>query len=99
MLATGSPSPNASRNAFKSRLLRACKLALLASHIPIRAAGKTAHAITPFAMCNIQVLVVPFGGRGEVSHFVAAPLQSIAAEGRLYARLLDLGDVTAKFYL
>ena len=68
-------------------------------HIPTGAPGKTAHTITPFAMCNIQQLVAPFCCRGEVSHFVAAPLQSIAAEGRFHVRLLKLGDVAAKFYL
>jgi hypothetical protein len=72
---------------------------LVALHIPVSAPGKTAHTVTPFAMCNIQLLVVPFCCRGELSHFVAAPLQSIAAQGRLDARLLDLGDVAGKFYL
>ena len=97
--ASGSPSPNASRKAFKSRLLRVWKLALLPCTFQFGAACKTAHVIAPFAMCDIQLLVVPFCGHGEVSHFVAAPLQSITAECRLDARLLDLGDVAAKFYL
>src|SRR6266496_368353 len=72
---------------------------LVALHIPVGAPGKTAHTVVPFAMCNIQLLVVPFCCGGEVFHFIAAPLQSIAAEGRFYMRLLELGDVAAKFYL
>src|SRR5882757_2257565 len=68
-------------------------------HMPIGAPGKTANTTTPFEMCNIQLLIVPFCCRGEVSHFVTASLQSIAAQGRLDARLLHLCNVTAKFYL
>ena len=86
-------------NAFRSRLLRALKTRRCCFTFQLGAPGKTAHTITPFAMCNIQQLVAPFCRGGEVSHFVAAPLQSIAAQGRLDARLLELGDVSAKFYL
>ena len=50
-------------------------------------------------MCDSQLLVVPFCGCGEVSHFVGAALQSITAKGRFDVRLLDLGDISAKFYL
>ena len=99
MLATGSLSPECIKKRFQIQTAARLQTRAAALHIPIRAPCKIAHAITPFAMCNIQLLVVPFRCRGEVSHFVAAPLQSIAAEGRLNARLLDLGDVTAKFYL
>jgi len=68
-----------------------------AFRVPIGASGKTAHAVTPFAMCDIQVLVIPFDGSGQVAHFVVAPFQSIAAQRRLYARLLDFCDVSAEF--
>ena len=50
-------------------------------------------------MGDIQVLVIPFDGSGQLSHFVVAPFQSIAAQRRLYARLLDFCDVSAEFYL
>jgi hypothetical protein len=70
-----------------------------ALHIPVDAPGKTAHVIAPFAMRDGQLLIVPFCGRGKISHFVAAPLQSIAVKGCLDARLLELSDVPAKFYL
>src|SRR5947199_180756 len=70
-----------------------------ALHIPIHAPGKTAHVIAPFAMSDGQLLIVPFCNCGEVSHFVVAPLQSIASKGCLDMCLLELSDVPAKFYL
>ena len=50
-------------------------------------------------MGDSQLLVVPFCGRGKISHFVAAALQLITAKGRFDVCLLDLGDIAAKFYL
>src|SRR5438046_4276281 len=70
-----------------------------ALHIPIHAPGKAAHVIAPFAMSDGQLLIVPFCNCGEVSHFVVAPLQSIASKGCLDMCLLELSDVPAKFYL
>src|SRR5205814_9324258 len=67
--------------------------------VPISASGKTAIAIAPFAMCNVQVLIIPFGSGGQISHFVVAALQSVSLQRRLHARLFDFRDVSAEFQL
>src|SRR5207245_2545467 len=64
--------------------------------VPISAPGKTAVAVAPFAMCNVQVLIIPFGGSGQISHFVSAALQSVPVQGCLHVRLFDFGDVSAE---
>ena len=42
--------------------------------VPISAPRKIALAVAPLAMCDVQVLVIPFGSSGQVSHFVTAAL-------------------------
>ena len=64
--------------------------------VPISVSGKTALAVAPFAMCDIQVLIIPFRRSGQISHFVAAALQSVAAQRRFDARLFDFRDVSAE---
>ena len=65
--------------------------------VPISASGKTALAIAPFAMCDVQMLIIPFRSNGQISHFVAAALQSVPVQSRFYARLFDFRDVSAEF--
>src|SRR6266446_10090173 len=67
--------------------------------VPISASGKTALAIAPFAMRDVQVPIIPFGSSGKISHFVAAALQSVPVQRRLYMRLFDFRDVSAELYL
>src|SRR5215471_10650668 len=67
--------------------------------IPIAAAGETAPAVAPLAMRDIQPLVVPFCGSGEVSSFVAAALQSLPAQRRLDSSLFDFRDISAELHL
>ena len=64
--------------------------------VPISAASKIALSVAPLAMRDGQVLVVPFGSGRQVSHLVAAALQSLAAQRRLYARFFDFCDVSAE---
>src|SRR6476660_6743320 len=40
--------------------------------VPISASGKAALAVAPFAMCDVQVLTIPFSSSGQVADFVAA---------------------------
>ena len=72
---------------------------MIALLVPISTARKSAHVVTPFAVCDIQALVVPFGGGGQVSHLVVAALQALATQRRLEPRILDFGDVSAELYL
>src|SRR5207249_3622760 len=67
--------------------------------IPIAAAGETAPAVAPLAMRDIQPLVVPFCGSGEVSNFVAVALQSLTVQRRLNSSLFDFRDVSAELHL
>jgi hypothetical protein len=67
--------------------------------VPIAASRKRAHVVTPFAVCDIQALVVPFGGGRQASHFVIAALQPLAMQRRLDPCILDFSDVSAEFYL
>ena len=65
--------------------------------VPISASDETALAVAPFAMCDVQVLIIPFSGGGQISYFIAAALQSVPVQRRLYVRLFDFCDVSAKF--
>src|SRR5262249_5267242 len=65
--------------------------------LPIAASGESAFAIAPFAMRDIQPLVVPFSRGREIVNFVAASLQSFPAQGRLYPGVFELCDVSAEF--
>ena len=47
--------------------------------VPISVAGKISQVVAPFALGNIQVLVLPLGGGKQIPYFVIASLQSIAA--------------------
>src|ERR1051326_413272 len=67
--------------------------------IPIAIAGETAPGVAPLAMRDIQPLVVPFCGSGEVSNFVAAALQSLSTHRRLDSSLFDFRDVSAELHL
>ena len=46
----------------------------VAFSIPIAASGKSAFAVTPFTVADIQPLVVPFSSGGKIINFVATPL-------------------------
>ena len=67
--------------------------------VPISAPRKIALAVAPLAMCDVQVLLIPFASSGQVSHFVAAALQSVAAQRRLYVRFFDFCDVSGELHL
>src|SRR5215472_374402 len=67
------------------------------SPIPISASGKTALAVVPFAVCDVQVPIIPFRSSRQISHLVASTSQSVPVQRRLYSRLFDFGDVSAEF--
>ncbi len=71
----------------------------VAFSIPIAATGEGAFPVAPFTMRDIQSLVVPFGRGGQIINFVAAPLQSVAAQGRLDPGVFELCHVSAELQL
>ena len=89
--------PECVEEKFQIQTAARLKIRAVALPIPIGAAGKTAQLVTPFALCDVQMLVLPLRRDGEVPHFVVAPLQSIAAQRRLDARILDLATSPVNF--
>src|SRR5437764_15080730 len=75
------------------------KINAVALPAPIGTPGKTAAAIVPFAVRDIQMLVAPFGSGRQASHFVIASLQPVSAQCCLDPRILEFCNVSAKFYL
>ena len=55
--------------------------------------------IFPFTAIDIEALIGPFGGRGQITDFILAALQLSAAQRRLDSRILQLREVSAEFYL
>ena len=66
---------------------------------PTRPARKIADTIIPIAAGNVERLIRPLRGEGQVLHFVGAALQAIGVQSCLGPGGLELGKVARKFYL
>src|SRR6266446_8469586 len=93
------PETECSKKCFQIETALNLEFGSVAFPIPIATAGETALAVAPLAMRDIQPLVVPFCGSGEVSNFVAAALQSLPAQRRLDSGFFDFRDVSAELHL
>src|SRR3954468_19884779 len=66
---------------------------------PVRAPGESAQVIRPGALINVERLIRPLGGEGQVRYFVIAATQSFAGEDRFRMDGFELRKVPGEFYL
>ena len=62
------------KKTFQIQAAAHLKICAVALPTPLGTARKTAHAVTPFAVCDLEALVVPFSHRRQVPNFVIAAL-------------------------
>src|SRR5207237_7376269 len=91
--------PESIKESFQIQAAAHLEIGAVGFAVPIGAPGKTPLTVTPLEVRDGEVLVIPFGGSGQVSHFVVPALQSLAAQRRLYVRLFHFCDVSAELYL